>query len=114
MVDVRVGWARFDVAAALDTRIGWAQFDAGAEPFAVQVGWAEFDVGATPFSVAVGWAELDTRASSEKPVPEYHPGDGIARYHVASRHEYDIPVDVEPDEEEELIYAILTELAHVV
>lgn len=77
----------------------------------VQVGWAEFDTQSAPVSVQIGWAEFDARSPSNKPVPAFVPGGGVARYHANSEKKYLIPVEAAPDEEEEIIIAILMEIA---
>lgn len=77
----------------------------------VQIGWAEFDNKAKLDSVRIGWAEFDVRSPSDKPVPTYAPGGGVARYHSRSTKKYLIPVEALPDEEEEIIIAILMEIA---
>jgi len=91
--------------------VGWAALDVLARPHHVAVGWAELDLQARSFHVAVGWAELDMRATSAAPVPPFAPGDGVARYHSRSSQQYFIPLDVDSDDEEEIITAILMEIA---
>ncbi len=98
--------------------VGWAAFDAQVmppdgqtTPISVNVGWAEFDVQAAPFNVCVGWAELDCRSPSELPVPPFQPGGGVTRYHSRIRSRYEIPLEVDEDEEEHIIMQILMEIA---
>ncbi len=94
--------------------VGWSSFDVQADPMRVSVGWSELDVLAKPYSVSVGWSEIDIAAISDDPVPNYYPGDGVARYHVNALNQYDIPLDIDNDDEEEVISAILMEIiAHV-
>lgn len=80
------------------------------------IGWAQFDAKATPYRVAVGWAEFDVKSPTANPVPSWQPGGGVARYHSHVSHHYEIPVaPIEGDEEEEIILALLMEVAaHVV
>jgi hypothetical protein len=94
----------------MDMRIGWAEFDALAAPTDVRVGWAQFDAAASPFAVLVGWAELDARSPNADPVPPFVHGGGVARYHSHASQKYDIPLDIE-GEEEEILLAILAEIA---
>lgn len=115
-MDVRVGWASLDAQALpFLVALGWAELDANAAPFTVTVGWAELDANVTPFAVCLGWAELDARSPNADPVPPFVRGGGVARYHSNAFQKYEIPVQVEaaadPDEEEEIILAILTEIA---
>jgi hypothetical protein len=111
-MDVRIGWAALDAQAAqVDVRIGWAEFDAQADAMDVRIGWAQFDVAAAPFAVCVGWAELDARSPTADPVPPYGAGGGVSRYHSYAQNQYDIPVDVDPDEEEQIIVTIMMEIA---
>jgi hypothetical protein len=94
--------------------VGWGGLDVQASPMRVNVGWSQLDVQARPFRVHVGWSELDAKSPTAEPVPIYHPGAGVARYHYDSSRQYDIPLNVEPDDEEEIIHAILMEIiAHV-
>lgn len=83
----------------------------------VRIGYAEFDALAPPFGVKIGWAEFDARSPDNKPVPVYQPGGGVKRYYSNSRKKYNIPLvaDIGHDEEEEIIIAILMEIAaHVI
>lgn len=93
----------------MDVRIGFAAFDATGP--SVNVGWCEFDALANQFNVCVGWAEFDCRSPTDEPVPPYRPGGGVARYHSARKQAYDIPVDIDADEEEDIIMTILLEIA---
>lgn len=94
--------------------VGWSALDARAAPMRVAVGWSALDTRAAPYGVQVGWSELDVRAISDDPVPNYYPGAGVARYHVNASNQYDIPLDIDLDEEEEVIASILMEIiAHV-
>lgn len=95
----------------MDVRIGWAAFDAAAAPMEVRVGWAEFDAIASPFAVFVGWAELDARSPTNDAVPPFVSGGGVARYHSSSSKQYEIPVLDDEAEDEEIILSILTEIA---
>lgn len=96
-------------------QVGWAEFDTLAAPVSVQVGWAEFDARAQLASVQVSWAEFDARSPDNKPVPRFAPGGGVARYHSNATKKYSVPVEALPDEEEEIIIAILMEIAaHVI
>lgn len=91
--------------------VGWAELDTRARSSHVAVGWTELDVLARPLHVAIGWAELDMRATSTAPVPPFAPGGGVARYHAHASKQYNIPLDVDGDDEEEIITAILMEIA---
>lgn len=95
----------------MDVRIGWARLDAQAAPLDVRIGWAQVDVAAAPFAVCVGWAELDARSPTADPVPPYGAGGGVSRYHSYALQQYEIPVDVDPDEEEQIILTIMMEIA---
>lgn len=93
--------------------VGASALDVLSAP-SVSVGWSVLDVLEKPYSVHVGWSELDCIAIFDDPVPTYHPGSGVARYHVNAQNQYDIPLDIDPDDEEELIGTILLEIiAHV-
>lgn len=88
--------------------IGWAEFDAlGSRQ--TSIGWAEFDTRGV--GCFVGWAELDCLSPNDNPVPPFIPGGGTTRYHSAKQRRYDIPVDVDEDEEEQIVLQILMEIA---
>lgn len=94
--------------------VGWAALDAQAPPMRVSVGWSALDAREKPFRVCVGWSELDARAISDAPVPNYYPGAGVDRYHSHAQRQYDIPLDIDMDDEEDVIAALLVEIiAHV-
>ena len=93
----------------MDVRVGFAEFDALAAP--VYVGWAEFDALGAPYGVCVGWAELDCLSPTDQPVPPFSRGGSVRRYHSAAKKNYEIPVMVDEDEEEQIVMQILMEIA---
>lgn len=67
-MDVRLGFAEFEVAAssatmtggaARDIRVGWAEFDTQVAPLDIRIGWCEFDATASAIDVRVGYCEFD-------------------------------------------------------
>lgn len=116
-MQVRVSWVSLDVEDAPAVSVAWAEFDTLAKPVSVEVGWAEFDTQAKPVQVQVGWAEFDVSAKQpdriEKPhkPPLYAPGLGVGQYYNDASQKYSIPVDADETEEEEIIIAILLEIA---
>lgn len=100
----------------MDVRIGWASFDAAAAPLDVRVGWVEFDATARPLQVRVGWVEFDARVPVAPPAPPVdRPKGGGAGYHPKYSYEqHIIPIDLgdaTEAEEEEIILALLMEIA---
>ena len=101
----------------MGVQVSWAEFDATATP--VTVSWAEFDTKATNVDVVVSWAEFDVGvpAAPNKPKtwpPVYAPGVRLDSYYNYSNKQYEIPVDVDLDEEDDIIATILIELAQYV
>lgn len=100
----------------MDVRVGFAEFDALAPQVNVQVAWAEFDTRAVTASVVVSWAEFDVRSQlaqarpAQRP-PVYNPGMNLAQFFNDSQNKYTIPVNFDPEEEEEAVAAILIEIA---
>jgi hypothetical protein len=104
----------------MGVNVGFAEFDALAVPFGVRVGWAELDVLAG--GVCVGWAEFDVLSDNDLPIPSF-PQGGIGGYGSAQRwsrfsnyydhveKKYNIPVQVDESEEEEILMQILMEVA---
>lgn len=124
-MDVRIGWANFIAQARVPAQgkdssivappyvvnVGWAGFETSAATLDVQVGWAEFDTTTALYGVAVGWAELDVKSRDSNAIPPFVIGDDITRYYCNSREAYEIPVDANAGEEEEIIMAILMEIS---
>lgn len=106
----------------MDVRLGFAEFDTLAAPYEVRIGWAEFDTQAAPFGVYLGWCEFDNRSGGEA-VPRYIGGGGgylaggqtVSRYHSEKNRNYMVPVELpagaDEAEEEEVIMALLMEIA---
>lgn len=83
----------------------------------VRVSWAQFDVRAPRKHLRVAWAELDVRAPTWRPDLDWEDSEisGFAHYHNLSLNQYLIPVDGEEADEEQIILALLMEIAtHVV
>jgi hypothetical protein len=122
---VTISWAAFDAAAPdvqdggapFDVGISWASFDAaaGAKPIDTAVSWAEFDTHAAQVDVVVSWAQFDVAVpptGKPKPPPVYAPGILLSSYYDDAKKQYNIPIDVDLDEEDDIIATILIELAH--
>lgn len=100
----------------MDLQIGWAEFDAASVLPAAAVSWAEFDTAATKSGVIVAWAELDVADPAfviapnlPRPVESY--GSAGRRAYNNATKQFVFPVDVEPEDEEEVLLAILIEVA---
>lgn len=86
------------------------------------VGFATFDALANQGRVYVGWAEFDVQNGSDTPIPSF-PQGGIGGYGSSQRwsrfssyydhveKKYNIPVQVDESEEEEILMQILMEVA---
>jgi hypothetical protein len=99
----------------MDVSISWATLD--VESPDVVVSWAEFDTRAVVVDVAVSWAQFDVAVpvapiQKPKPPPVYAPGVSLSSYYDDANKQYNIPIDVDPDDEDDIIATILIQLAH--